>query len=59
MTGGLNFWDTEIWSFIITLSVLFGGMLLAVLLTFLYERPAARLGKKLFKRLDAARRAQR
>ncbi len=33
MTGGLNFWDTEIWSFIITLSVLFGGMLLAVLLS--------------------------
>jgi len=33
MTGGLDFWDTEIWSFIITLSILFGGMLLAVMLS--------------------------
>ena len=33
MTGGLNFWDHEIWSFIITISILFGGMLLAVTLT--------------------------
>ena len=29
MTGQLNFWDIEVWSFVITLSILFGGMLLA------------------------------
>lgn len=32
MTGNLNFWDTEIWSFVITLSILFGAMLFANLL---------------------------
>ena len=32
MTGGFNFWDGEIWSFIVTLALLFGGMLLANLL---------------------------
>lgn len=32
MTTGLNFWDLEIWSFVITLSVLFVGMLAANLL---------------------------
>ena len=32
MTSGFNFWDDEIWSIIVTLSLLFGGMLLANLL---------------------------
>ncbi len=32
MTGNSNFWDIEIWSFIITLSILFGAMLFANLL---------------------------
>lgn len=32
MTSGFNFWDSEIWSFIITLAIIFGGMLLANLL---------------------------
>ena len=32
MTSGFNFWDGEIWSFIVTLALLFGGMLLANLL---------------------------
>ncbi len=32
MTSGFHFWDSEIWSFIITLSLLFGAMLLANLL---------------------------
>ena len=47
------------WQLHYTLLCFAAALLLAVLLTFLYERPAARLGKKLFKRLDAARRAQR
>jgi len=29
MTGELNFWDIEVWRFVITLSILFGAMLLA------------------------------
>ena len=29
MTGQLSFWDVEVWSFVVTLAVLFGGMLLA------------------------------
>jgi len=29
MTGNLNFWDIEVWSFVITLSILFSAMLLA------------------------------
>jgi len=29
MTSGLNFWDLEVWSFVITLSILFLGMLAA------------------------------
>ena len=29
MTGGMNFWDVQVWSFVITLSILFGGMLIA------------------------------
>ena len=29
MTGELNFWDIEVWSFVITLSILFSGMLIA------------------------------
>ena len=29
MTGELNFWDVEVWSFVITLAILFGAMLLA------------------------------
>ena len=29
MTGEMNFWDIEVWSFLITLSILFGAMLLA------------------------------
>ena len=32
MTGGFDFWDREIWSFIITLSVLFGSMFIANIL---------------------------
>lgn len=32
MTTGSNFWDYEIWSFIITLTVLLGGMLIANIL---------------------------
>ena len=32
MTSGFNFWDREIWSFVVTLSLLFGAMLLANLL---------------------------
>ena len=32
MTGGFTFWDTQTWSFIVTLSILFGAMLLANLL---------------------------
>ena len=29
MTGGMNFWDVDVWLFIITLAILFGGMLIA------------------------------
>lgn len=29
MTGQLSFWDVEVWSFVMTLAILFGGMLLA------------------------------
>ncbi len=29
MTGSLNFWDTQIWSLVLTLAALFGAMLLA------------------------------
>lgn len=29
MTGGMNFWDVQVWSFVISLSILFGGMLIA------------------------------
>ena len=29
MTGQMSFWDTEVWSFVVTLAVLFGAMLLA------------------------------
>ena len=32
MTGNLNFWDAEIWAFVITLSIICGAMLLANLL---------------------------
>ena len=32
MTSGFDFWDSEIWSFIITLSVLFGSMFIAHIL---------------------------
>lgn len=32
MTSGFNFWDAEVWSFIVTMALLFGGMLLANLL---------------------------
>ena len=29
MTGQLSFWDVEVWSFVVTLAILFGAMLLA------------------------------
>jgi len=29
MTGGMNFWDVSVWSFVVTLAILLGGMLLA------------------------------
>ena len=29
ITSGFNFWDNEVWSFIVTIAVLFGGMMLA------------------------------
>ena len=29
MTGQMSFWDAEVWSFVVTLAVLFGAMLLA------------------------------
>ena len=29
MTGQMSFWDVEVWSFVVTLAVLFGAMLLA------------------------------
>lgn len=29
MTGGMNFWDISVWSFIIALAILLGGMLIA------------------------------
>ena len=29
MTGGMNFWDVSVWSFIMTLAILLGGMLIA------------------------------
>ncbi|MCQ2557757.1 MAG: hypothetical protein MJ135_01435 [Oscillospiraceae bacterium] len=29
MTGGTNFWDLSVWSFVVTLAILFGAMLLA------------------------------
>ena len=32
MTGGMNFWDSGVWSFVVTISVLLGAMLLANLL---------------------------
>ena len=32
MTGGFNFWSGEIWTFVVTLSLIFGAMLLANLL---------------------------
>ncbi len=32
MTSGFNFWDSQIWSFIITLAILFGAMLLSNIL---------------------------
>ena len=32
MTGETSFWDIEVWTFVVTLSLLFGGMLLANLL---------------------------
>lgn len=32
MTGELNFWDIEVWNFVITLAILLGSMLLANLL---------------------------
>ena len=32
MTSGFNFWDGEIWSFIVTMALLFGAMLLANML---------------------------
>lgn len=32
MTGSLNFWDSQVWTFVLLLSVLCGGMLLANLL---------------------------
>ena len=32
MTSGFQFWDGEIWSFIVTVALLFGAMLLANLL---------------------------
>ena len=32
MTSGFNFWDAQVWSFIVTLAVLFGAMMLANLL---------------------------
>jgi len=32
MTGGFQFWDSEIWSFVVTLSILLGAMLAANLL---------------------------
>lgn len=41
MTGSLNFWDYQTWSFVIVLSVLSGGMLLANLLRMLI-RPLRR-----------------
>lgn len=37
MTSGLNFWDLEVWTFVITLSLLLGAMLLA---NFLRRRVA-------------------
>ena len=38
MTGGFTFWDTQTWSFVVTLSVLFGAMLLASLVGWLLSR---------------------
>ena len=32
MTGETSFWNIEVWRFVITLALLFGGMLLANLL---------------------------
>lgn len=32
MTGSMSFWDIEVWQFVITLSILFGAMMLANLL---------------------------
>ena len=32
MTGSFNFWDAEVWSFVITLAVLLASMMLANLL---------------------------
>ena len=29
MVGGTNFWDIEVWSFVVTLAILFGAMLVA------------------------------
>ena len=60
MTSGFNFWDGEIWSFIVTLALLFGGMLLANLLRrkirFLRKSllPSAVLGGFLVLLLDSA-----
>lgn len=63
MTSGFNFWDGEVWSFVITLSVLMGSMMLANLLRrnirFLRKSlvPSAVLGGFLALALDAVYKA--
>ena len=63
MTSGFSFWDIEVWSFIITLALLFGCMMLANLLirkiAFLRRSliPAAVLGGFLALFLDAVYKA--
>ena len=60
MTGQLSFWDVEVWSFVVTLSILFGAMLLANALRrqipFLRRSllPSSVLGGFLVLALDAA-----
>ena len=59
MTNGFNFWDHQIWSFVVTIALLLGGMLLANLLrrkiSFLRKSlfPSAVLGGFILLFLDA------
>ena len=62
MTGQMSFWDAEVWSFVVTLAVLFGAMLLANALRrqipFLRRSliPSSVLGGFLVLAADAAKR---